>query len=59
MNCAGKIGDDFLQKQAYGRSAPDTFTHGTSEQRTRWLYKGLSTGDMNQMDTFSIAYNSL
>lgn len=59
VNCAGKIGDDFLQKQAYGRSAPDTFTHGTSEQRTRWLYKGLSTGDLNQMDTFSIAYNSL
>ncbi|MBR4788547.1 MAG: neutral zinc metallopeptidase [Bacteroidales bacterium] len=59
VNCAGKIGDDFIQKQAYGRTVPDSFTHGTSEQRTRWLYKGLSTGDLNQMDTFNIAYNSL
>ena len=56
---AAKIGDDYLQKQAYGRTVPDSFNHGTSEQRSRWLKKGLKTGDINQGDTFSPAYNQL
>lgn len=59
LNAAAKIGDDYLQKQAYGRTMPETFNHGTSEQRSRWLKKGLRTGDMSQGDTFSPSYNSL
>ena len=56
---ASKIGDDYLQKKAYGYTVPDAFNHGTSEQRSRWLKKGLSTGDPGQGDTFSIPYNRL
>lgn len=56
---ASKIGDDYLQKKAYGYTVPDSFNHGTSEQRSRWLKKGLSTGDPSQGDTFSIPYESL
>ena len=56
---ASKIGDDYLQKQAYGYSIPDSFNHGTSAQRARWLKKGIATGDINQGDTFSIAYSQL
>ena len=59
LNAAAKIGDDYLQKQAYGKTMPETFNHGTSEQRSRWLKKGLRTGDINQGDTFSPSYNSL
>lgn len=56
---ASKIGDDYLQKKAYGRTMPDSFNHGTSAQRSRWLKKGLSTGDIRQGDTFAPAYSSL
>ena len=59
LNAASKIGDDYLQKQAYGRTMPETFNHGTSAQRSRWLKKGITTGDINQGDTFSPAYSSL
>lgn len=59
LNAASKIGDDYLQKQAYGRTMPETFNHGTSAQRSRWLKKGLYTGDINQGDTFSPDYNML
>ena len=59
LNAASKIGDDYLQKQAYGRIMPETFNHGTSAQRSRWLKKGLYTGDINQGDTFSPDYNAL
>ncbi len=59
MAVASKIGDDYLQKQAYGYTVPDAFNHGTSAQRSRWLKKGLNTGDPSQGDTFSIAYNQL
>lgn len=59
MAIASKIGDDYLQKQAYGYSVPDSFNHGTSAQRSRWLKKGIATGDINQGDTFSINYDSL
>ncbi|MGE5944393.1 MAG: neutral zinc metallopeptidase [Flavobacteriales bacterium] len=53
MNAANAIGDDRLQKQSNGRVVPDSFTHGTSEQRMRWFKKGFETGDLSQGDTFS------
>ena len=56
---ASVIGDDYLQKQAQGYAVPESFNHGRSDQRMRWLKKGLSTGDINQGDTFSPSYNSL
>lgn len=56
---AAKIGDDYLQEKAYGRSQPETFNHGTSAQRSRWLKKGIQCGDIKQGDTFSPAYNKL
>lgn len=59
LDAAAKIGDDYLQKQAYGRTMPETFNHGTSAQRSKWLKKGLRTGDVSQGDTFSPSYNSL
>ena len=59
MNVASKIGDDYLQKKAYGRTVPDSFNHGTSEQRSRWLKKGFTTGDIRKGDTFSPQYSQL
>lgn len=59
LNAAAKIGDDYLQRQAYGRTMPETFNHGTSEQRSRWLKKGLRTGDVKLGDTFSPNYDQL
>ncbi|MDE5661647.1 MAG: neutral zinc metallopeptidase, partial [Muribaculaceae bacterium] len=59
INAASKIGDDYLQKKAYGREMPDSFNHGRSEQRVRWLRKGIETGNPNYGDTFSPAYSSL
>ena len=59
MAVASKIGDDYLQKKARGYAVPDSFNHGTSAQRSRWLKKGLSTGDPSQGDTFSLGYNQL
>ena len=53
MTAAAAIGDDALQKQAQGYAVPDSFTHGTSQQRMRWFNQGLSKGDINQCDTFS------
>ena len=53
LNAAFAIGDDRLQKQSSGRVVPDSFTHGTSEQRIRWFKKGFSSGDLDQGDTFS------
>ena len=53
MRAAQAIGDDTLQREAGGRVAPDSFTHGTSEQRMRWLRRGLETGDPAQCDSFS------
>lgn len=52
MTAAAAIGDDALQKQAQGYAVPDSFTHGTSQQRMRWFNQGLSTGDVNQCNTF-------
>ena len=59
IHCAEVIGDNYLQKKATGTVQPDSFTHGTSEQRMRWLKKGLDTGDMRQGDTFSLSDNNL
>lgn len=53
LRAATAIGDDRLQKQSQGYVVPDSFTHGTSEQRVRWFRRGLETGDINQGDTFS------
>lgn len=52
LNAASAIGDDRLQMEARGYVVPESFTHGTSEQRVRWFTKGLKTGDMSQGDTF-------
>jgi predicted metalloprotease len=51
LRAATAIGDDALQKQAQGYVVPDSFTHGTSEQRARWFRLGLKTGDINQGNT--------
>ena len=53
LNTAARIGDDALQRAAQGRVVPDSFTHGTSEQRQRWFARGFQTGDPNACDTFS------
>ena len=53
LNAAFAIGDDRLQKQSTGKVVPDSFTHGTSEQRIRWFKKGFETGDLQQGDTFN------
>ncbi|MFC2155058.1 neutral zinc metallopeptidase [Acidobacteriota bacterium] len=52
INAAGAVGDDRIQKKNRGYIVPDSFTHGTSRQRTRWFLKGWKTGDLRQGDTF-------
>ena len=59
LKAAVQIGDDTLQKQARGYVRPESFTHGTSEQRVRWFRKGLETGDMSQGDTFGLSATAL
>ena len=58
IELAQKIGDDWLQRQAQGRVVEDSFTHGTSAQRKRWLKRGLETGDM-RTTTFTVPYANL
>jgi uncharacterized protein len=53
LQAASAIGDDTIQRQSAGYVVPDSFTHGTSEQRLRWFRKGFDTGDLKQGDTFS------
>jgi len=53
LNAASAVGDDRIQKREQGYVVPESFTHGTAEQRKRWFYKGFTTGDMMQGDTFS------
>lgn len=55
MNAAHAVGDDTLQQEAYGRTVPDSFTHGTSEQRKKWFNLGYTYGDLAHADTFSVA----
>jgi predicted metalloprotease len=53
LGAASAVGDDRLQREGQGYVVPDSFTHGTSEQRARWFRKGLETGDVRQGDTFN------
>lgn len=53
LNAANAIGDDRLQKETQGYIVPESFTHGTSQQRIYWFKKGFQTGDMRQGDTFN------
>jgi len=53
LNAAAAIGDDAIQRKSQGQVVPDSFTHGTSEQRQRWFHKGLETGSVKACDTFN------
>jgi len=53
VNAAGAVGDDRIQMRSQGYVVPDSFTHGTSEQRKSWLLRGFRTGDLREGDTFS------
>lgn len=55
LNAANAIGDDRLQQQSRGRVVPDSFTHGTSEQRVRWFKMGFEGGQVGKCDTFKVA----
>lgn len=53
LNAASAVGDDRIQREAQGYVVPDSFTHGTSEQRQRWFYKGFTSGTLDGGDTFN------
>lgn len=53
LTAATAIGDDTLQKNAQGYAVPDSFTHGTSQQRVQWFRTGMEAGDLNACDTFA------
>lgn len=53
LSAASAVGDDAIQKKMQGQVVPDSFTHGTSEQRKAWFMKGYKTGDIRQGDTFA------
>jgi uncharacterized protein len=55
LNAASQIGDDRMQMRARGYVSPDSFTHGSSEQRVRWFKRGLETGSTKSCDTFAAA----
>jgi predicted metalloprotease len=55
LAAASAIGDDRLQKQTHGRVVPESFTHGSSEQRMRWFKRGLESGNPRECDTFAAA----
>jgi len=55
LNAAAQVGDDTLQKGSRGYAVPDSFTHGTSAQRSRWFKAGFASGDIKSCDTFSAA----
>ena len=58
IDCAQKIGDNYLQEKARGYSQPESFTHGTSAQRMRWLKMGIEKGDMS-ISTFNVSDSQL
>ena len=53
LTAASAVGDDTIQKRARGYVVPDSFTHGTSEQRKSWFYKGFESGNFQDGDTFA------
>ena len=53
LNAAAAIGDDRLQRRSQGYVVPESFTHGSSEQRVRWFKQGMQTGDVNSCDTLN------
>ena len=59
VNAASKIGDDYLQKKSQGYAVPDSFNHGTSAQRIKWLKRGVQIGSFSGADTFSPTYDDL
>ena len=59
ISTAQVIGDDYLQKKAQGYTVPESFNHGTSQQRIRWFKRGFTTGDLSQGNTFSYTYEQL
>jgi uncharacterized protein len=60
LGAASAVGDDRLQKQGQGYVVPDSFTHGSSAQRSRWFRRGFESGDATKMmDTFKVSYNQL
>lgn len=59
LDAAHKIGDDYLQRKARGYAVPESFNHGTSEQRHRWLKRGLMTGNFTGGDTFGLSFDKL
>lgn len=56
LDVASKIGDDYLQKKAQGYEMPDSFNHGRSEWRVRWLKRGMESGDPERWNPFSVPY---
>jgi len=52
LRAAAAIGDDNLQKQAQGYAVPDSFTHGSADQRTRWFKRGMASGQLGACNTF-------
>jgi hypothetical protein len=55
ITAASAIGDDTLQKEAQGYAVPDSFTHGTSDQRVRWFLKGWESGQLKDGNTFNVS----